>query len=66
MDNFGEIPHNIKIDYTGQLEEEGKQQAFLNLAVITSYSIHYTKLYEPMEIIQIILITRPTLYKRGT
>ncbi len=34
MTNFGEIPSDIKIDYTGQLEEEGKQQAFLNLALI--------------------------------
>jgi multidrug efflux pump subunit AcrB len=34
MDNFGEIPRNVKIDYTGQLEEETKQQEFLNLALI--------------------------------
>ena len=34
MDNFGEIPGNIKIDYTGQLEEETKQQEFLNLALL--------------------------------
>lgn len=33
MTNFGEIPNNIKIDYTGQLEEETKQQEFLNLAL---------------------------------
>ena len=34
MDNFGEIPNTIKIDYTGQLEEETKQQEFLNLALL--------------------------------
>jgi multidrug efflux pump len=34
MENFSEIPRGIKIDYTGQLEEETKQQDFLNLALL--------------------------------
>ena len=34
MENFGQISNNIKIDYTGQLEEEAKQQNFLNLALL--------------------------------
>jgi len=34
MTTFGEIPNNIKIDYTGQLEEQTKQQDFLNLALV--------------------------------
>jgi multidrug efflux pump subunit AcrB len=34
MESFGEISKNIKIDYTGQLEEETKQQDFLNLALL--------------------------------
>ncbi len=29
MKNFTEKPQNIKIDYTGQIEEQNKQQAFL-------------------------------------
>ncbi|MHB0756495.1 efflux RND transporter permease subunit [Polaribacter sp. M15] len=29
MKNFTEKPENIKIDYTGQIEEQNKQQAFL-------------------------------------
>jgi multidrug efflux pump subunit AcrB len=34
MKNFSEIPRGIKIDYTGQLEEETKQQEFLNFALL--------------------------------
>lgn len=34
MENFGQIPNDIKIDYTGQLEEETKQQNFLNMALL--------------------------------
>ena len=29
MKNFTELPRDIKIDYTGQIEEQNKQQAFL-------------------------------------
>lgn len=34
MENFSEIPRGIKIDFTGQLEEETEQQEFLNLALL--------------------------------
>lgn len=29
MKNFTELPSNVKVDYTGQIEEQNKQQAFL-------------------------------------
>ena len=29
MNNFSELPSNIKIDYTGQIEEQNKEMAFL-------------------------------------
>jgi multidrug efflux pump subunit AcrB len=29
MEDFGELPNGVKIDYTGQIEEQNKQMAFL-------------------------------------
>ncbi|WP_282133896.1 efflux RND transporter permease subunit [Seonamhaeicola maritimus] len=31
---YGELPSDIKVDYTGQLEEQAKEQAFLNKALL--------------------------------
>jgi multidrug efflux pump subunit AcrB len=39
MQNFNELPKNIKIDYTGQLEEQEKQQSFLNGAFLIGLSL---------------------------
>ncbi len=64
MDNFGEIPHNIKIDYTGQLEEEGKQQAFLNLALLEAIVLimlllvfQFSSISKPMIILVAVLLS---------
>ncbi len=34
MNNFEKLPKDISIDYTGQIEEQNKQQAFLNKAFL--------------------------------
>lgn len=34
MKNFGELPQGVKIDYTGQIEEQQKEQDFLNKAFL--------------------------------
>ena len=48
MENFSEIPRGIKIDYTGQIEEETKQQAFLNLAFIGRVDFNYAVIGVPI------------------
>ncbi|NNK71242.1 MAG: efflux RND transporter permease subunit, partial [Flavobacteriaceae bacterium] len=39
MKNFEDLPAGIKIDYTGQIEEQNKQQSFLNGAFITGLGL---------------------------
>ncbi|MEX0359447.1 MAG: efflux RND transporter permease subunit, partial [Allomuricauda sp.] len=39
MDSFTELPADIKIDYTGQLEEQNKQMAFLMGAFFTGLGL---------------------------
>ena len=39
MKNFNALPENIKIDYTGQIEEQNKQQAFLMGAFFTGLGL---------------------------
>ena len=39
MSNYNELPSNIKIDYTGQIEEQNKQMAFLMGAFFTGLSL---------------------------
>ena len=38
-DAYGELPNDIKIDYTGQLEEQAKEQAFLNKALLAGLGL---------------------------
>lgn len=38
-DTYGELPSDIKIDYTGQLEEQAKEQAFLNKALLAGLGL---------------------------
>lgn len=39
MKGYTGLPENIKIDYTGQIEEQNKQQAFLNSAFLTGLAL---------------------------
>ncbi len=39
MKSYEGIPENIKVDYTGQIEEQNKQQAFLNGAFLTGLAL---------------------------
>lgn len=39
MKNFDDLSSNIKIDYTGQIEEQNKQQSFLNGAFLTGLGL---------------------------
>ncbi|MBT8269973.1 MAG: efflux RND transporter permease subunit, partial [Bacteroidia bacterium] len=39
MKTFEDLPAGIKIDYTGQIEEQNKQQSFLNGAFITGLGL---------------------------
>lgn len=39
MKGYKGLPENIKIDYTGQIEEQNKQQAFLNSAFLTGLAL---------------------------
>lgn len=39
METFGELPKGVKVDYTGQLEEEAKQMKFLMGALITGLGL---------------------------
>ena len=39
MNNFTELPNNIKIDYTGQIEEQNKEMAFLVGAFFTGLAL---------------------------
>ncbi|WP_350293711.1 efflux RND transporter permease subunit [uncultured Croceitalea sp.] len=39
MDNFSGIPSDIKVDYTGQIEEQNKQMAFLMGAFFTGLGL---------------------------
>jgi len=38
-DTYGELPNNVKVDYTGQLEEQAKEQAFLNKALLAGLGL---------------------------
>ena len=38
-DTYGELPMNVNIDYTGQLEEQAKEQAFLNKALLAGLGL---------------------------
>ncbi|WP_242130800.1 efflux RND transporter permease subunit [Aestuariivivens marinum] len=38
-DTYGILPSDIKIDYTGQLEEQAKEQAFLNKALLAGLGL---------------------------
>ncbi|TWO32231.1 efflux RND transporter permease subunit [Seonamhaeicola sediminis] len=38
-DTYGALPSDIKIDYTGQLEEQAKEQAFLNKALLAGLGL---------------------------
>ena len=51
-----EIPKNIKVDFTGQLEEEAKQQAFLNFAFMAGLGLIMLLL-----IFQFSSISKPTI-----
>ena len=51
-----EIPKNIKIDFTGQLEEQAKQQAFLNFAFLAGLGLIMLLL-----IFQFSSISKPTI-----
>ena len=39
MQNFNDMPDGIDIDYTGQIEEQNKQQAFLNTAFLSGLGL---------------------------
>ena len=39
MESFENLPKNISIDYTGQIEEQNKQQAFLNGALLSGLGL---------------------------
>lgn len=39
MESFGDLPEGVQIDYTGQIEEQNKQQAFLMGAFFTGLGL---------------------------
>jgi multidrug efflux pump subunit AcrB len=39
MESFNKLPKDISIDYTGQIEEQNKQQAFLNGALLSGLGL---------------------------
>ena len=56
MKNFGELPKGVKIDYTGQIEEQNKQMAFLMGAFFTGLGLIFLIL-----IFQFNSISKPTI-----
>lgn len=56
MKNFDEISKNIKIDYTGQIEEQNKQQAFLGGAFMKGLALIFFIL-----IFQFNSVSKPTI-----
>lgn len=56
MKNFKGLPRDIKVDFTGQLEEQAKQQSFLNGALITGLGLIFFIL-----IFQFNSVSRPTI-----
>ncbi|QFZ54265.1 efflux RND transporter permease subunit [Oceanihabitans sp. IOP_32] len=56
MKGFENLPDTIKIDYTGQLEEQAKQQSFLNGALLTGLALIFFIL-----IFQFNSVSRPTI-----
>jgi len=56
MKNFTELPKNVKIDYTGQIEEQNKQMTFLMGAFFTGLGLIFLIL-----ILQFNSISKPTI-----
>ncbi len=56
MDTFKNLPKNIKIDYTGQIEEQNKQMAFLMGAFFTGLALIFFIL-----IFQFNSVTKPAI-----
>ena len=56
MKNFNDLPKNIKIDYTGQIEEQNKQMAFLMGAFFTGLGLIFLIL-----IFQFNSVSKPTI-----
>ncbi len=56
MESFTSLPKDVKIDYTGQIEEQKKQQAFLNGAFLTGLALIFLIL-----ILQFNSISKPTI-----
>jgi multidrug efflux pump subunit AcrB len=56
MKNFTELPKGIKIDYTGQIEEQNKQQNFLNGAFLSGLGLIFLIL-----ILQFNSISKPAI-----
>ncbi|OIQ29360.1 MAG: copper transporter [Bacteroidetes bacterium MedPE-SWsnd-G2] len=56
MKNFDGVPNNVKIDYTGQIEEQNKQMAFLMGAFFTGLGLIFLIL-----IFQFNSISKPTI-----
>jgi len=56
MKNFGELPNGVKIDYTGQIEEQQKEQDFLNSAFLLGLFLIFLIL-----IFQFNSVSKPTI-----
>ena len=56
MKSYEDLPENIKIDYTGQIEEQNKQMAFLMGAFFTGLGLIFFIL-----IFQFNSISKPTI-----
>ena len=56
MKNYNGLSENIKVDYTGQIEEQNKQQAFLNGAFLTGLALIFFIL-----IFQFNSVSKPTI-----
>ncbi len=56
MASFSKLPRGVKIDYTGQIEEQNKQQDFLNLAFLAGLGLIMLIL-----IFQFSSISKPTI-----
>jgi hypothetical protein len=41
MESFTDKPNNVKIDYTGQIEEQGKQMTFFNGSFFPWFGINF-------------------------
>ncbi len=56
MENFEKLPDDITIDYTGQIEEQNKQQAFLNKAFLYGIGLIFLLL-----VFQFNSVSKPTI-----